>query len=1510
MRATRKIVFTSVLSILAVGAVTAQQNRIKSVDTQSSITTPRVHNLSWYPHEELPPFVSTLVEAGDDTIDTIYAGNAVFTTEEAPPIPARMEKPEFRGREFVPGYFIVHFDDELRATDKEFLVEKTGDVKRADGTKVVRWYIPNNALITWVDTAAVLRTLRNSLRVDWVGRYQPAYKIDPSIGSAMLQSPDRLGRGFYRLNVDLIPGHSMQEVSRAINQLGGSIHEQVEVRGERGYDVRFLVVDAAPSLVTKIADIEGVRMIQETGDGLARYDLSGGGKLQNRSITQDDQTASPIVTSSGYPLWLTHNLQGQGQLIGVVDTSFDWNNSGTSGCNFGYPDTNIDNYGMALPNLSRVLLSSVGSGGVNLKIPRGDALGGATLQGAAAATNNGEHGAGVAGAALGDYYGNNDTKWWEHDVDNWEGWAPTNYSGLMGPGIAHEAQLFATPVMNSSGAFRWEFAGEFETNMNTTLDNMAAAGVCTTNHSVGLAEASNTYTQVTVTHDTNAYDHPEMLQCMAAGNDGATSNALTSQAVTKNGLAVGASDDVLKPEDRVSFSSIGPRFDGAIKPDVMAPGSDTFGRAGGVASSLILPNSNGTSSASCSYQYTQGTSFSSPIMAGAGALVHQYFEEGNYPGLSTASASLMKGTLINAGHRLTGALLGDNTYPNNYQGWGEPNLSDVLDFGAGARRLIAKDVASAQGFTSSGSSNDDYTINVNGSGEPFRVTLVWTDEPGSTGTGKKLINDLHLTVVSPGGTTYRGNNFNGSTGLTVSGGSADTLNNVENVFLNSPQLGTWTVTVDPSVGNYAAGQGYALVVTGDVSEGAPPQPPVAGFSASPTSGTVPLNVNFTDLSTGSITSYSWNFGDSGTSTAQNPSHTYTSVGTYTVSLTVTGPGGNDTETQTNVITVNQVAAPVAGFGASPTSGTVPLNVNFTDGSTGSITSWSWTFGDGGTSNAQNPSHNYTSAGTYTVSLTVTGPGGNDTDTQTNLITASNPPAPVASFNATPTSGDAPLNVAFSDTSTGSITSWSWTFGDGGTSTSQSPNHTYNTAGTYSVALTVTGPGGNDTQTQSGLITVNDPPPGPPIADFNATPTSGTTPLNVAFSDASTGSITSYSWTFGDGGTSTAQNPNHTYNSAGTYTVSLTTTGPGGNDTETKSNLITVSDPVLPPVASFGASPTNGDAPLNVVFTNGSTGSITSYSWTFGDGGTSTATNPSHVYTVAGTYTVSLTATGPGGSDIDTQTNLITVTDPPGGGLGLYYLTFTSNTAVPGVGTVRDEDVVTYDPDTGNWEWYFDGSDVGIGGTDINALHVLDDGSLVMSFNSSSVSVPGLIGGPNGTTVEDSDLILFSFTSSGSSTSGSFTFVFDGSDVGLTTNGEDIDGIYEFPGGGLAVSTVGSSSTPGYSGGRDEDVFFFSATQLGAATVGAWSFYFDGSDVGFSNSSSEDLNAVSFDAGIDLLFSTVGSYSASGGAGADEDIGRFSGTFGSSTSGSAALELDLSSIGISTGEDVDGMHFQP
>jgi PKD repeat protein len=165
--------------------------------------------------------------------------------------------------------------------------------------------------------------------------------------------------------------------------------------------------------------------------------------------------------------------------------------------------------------------------------------------------------------------------------------------------------------------------------------------------------------------------------------------------------------------------------------------------------------------------------------------------------------------------------------------------------------------------------------------------------------------------------------------------------------------------------------------------------------------------------------------------------------------------------------------PVANFEANPLMGTVPLTVQFTDTSTGPPTSWNWIFGDmgaGNTSSVQNPSHMYTTAGTYSVNLTVTNASGSNTLIKTDYITVT-PPAPVANFTGTPTTGPAPLTVLFTDTSTNAPMTWNWTFGDGNSSILQNPSHTYTVAGTYSVTLTVSNAGGSNTTLKTDYILV-------------------------------------------------------------------------------------------------------------------------------------------------------------------------------------------------------------------------------------------------------------------------------------------------------------------------------------------------------------------------------------------------------------------------------------------------------
>jgi PKD repeat protein len=180
-------------------------------------------------------------------------------------------------------------------------------------------------------------------------------------------------------------------------------------------------------------------------------------------------------------------------------------------------------------------------------------------------------------------------------------------------------------------------------------------------------------------------------------------------------------------------------------------------------------------------------------------------------------------------------------------------------------------------------------------------------------------------------------------------------------------------------------------------------------------------------------------------------------------------------------------APVPNFTATPTTGSPPLSVSFTDSSTNSPTSWAWDFDNNGSvdSTAQNPTFQYVSSGTYSVKLSATNAGGTGSVTKTNYITVADgpPPAPVANFAGTPTSGAAPLSVAFTDSSTNSPTSWAWDFQNDGTvdSTQQNPTFVYTTAGAYSVKLVATNAGGSGSVTKSGYVNVSASPP--PSASF-------------------------------------------------------------------------------------------------------------------------------------------------------------------------------------------------------------------------------------------------------------------------------------------------------------------------------------------------------------------------------------------------------------------------------------------
>ena len=285
-------------------------------------------------------------------------------------------------------------------------------------------------------------------------------------------------------------------------------------------------------------------------------------------------------------------------------------------------------------------------------------------------------------------------------------------------------------------------------------------------------------------------------------------------------------------------------------------------------------------------------------------------------------------------------------------------------------------------------------------------------------------------------------------------------------------------------------------------------PPKAQFTSNVTKGMSPLFVQFTDQSTGTAPlTYHWDFSDGEGKLPENSQKSpvwrfWEDVGTtYTVTLTVTNAYGSDTIVKQNYITLGTAssAAPVAAFTSSVQSGAAPLTVQFTDQSTGAPLTYAWDFNNDKKteSTVKTPSFTYTTAGNYTVNLTVSNAKGKDSEVKTAYIkvsaTGTKPtptptptpkptvtPArlPAAQFTASATSGQAPLKVQFTDQSVSTGTStYAWDVNNDGTTdyTTKSPSHTYTAAGTFTVKLTVTNASGSDSEVKTGYITASSSP---------------------------------------------------------------------------------------------------------------------------------------------------------------------------------------------------------------------------------------------------------------------------------------------------------------------------------------------------------------------------------------------------------------------------------------------------
>ncbi|MBE2288622.1 MAG: PKD domain-containing protein [Chitinophagaceae bacterium] len=375
--------------------------------------------------------------------------------------------------------------------------------------------------------------------------------------------------------------------------------------------------------------------------------------------------------------------------------------------------------------------------------------------------------------------------------------------------------------------------------------------------------------------------------------------------------------------------------------------------------------------------------------------------------------------------------------------------------------------------------------------------------------------------------------------------------------------------------------------------------PVAHFTDT---GYLVRGFSYTGSTTPAIDSVRWYFGDGGTSTLLNPTHTYATADTFTACVRVYTACGSDL--YCNEVRIPCITSPVPSFGLSGTG----LTRTFTyTGTTTGVTAVSWSFSDGGSGSGTSTAHTFSAAGTYTVCASATNPCG--TTTTCNPVTITCVTSPVSSFTV---SAGAGLSKTFTYTGTTTgMDSVSWTFGDGGTATGSSPLHTYAAAGTYTVCATV--------YTNCGVHTYCNPVVVTCIAGPTASYSFTGTDLSRSFTyTGTTAGMDSVRWNFGDGITTSVVSPSHTFSAAGTYTVCVTVYTNCGSHTYCLPVTVTC---IIPPVSSFTIS--GAGASRTFTYT-GTTAGMDSVRWNFGDGGTSTLLNPSHVYTTEDTFHVCVT----------------------------------------------------------------------------------------------------------------------------------------------------------------------------------------------------------------------------------------------------------------------------------------------
>lgn len=617
-------------------------------------------------------------------------------------------------------------------------------------------YIPDYAFIVTM-TPEVARQAAKLANVRWVGLFHPAYRISPDIAHST---------GTGKIVVRMFHRKYRAGVEAEVKRQGGSVDPNVSA------DSDCMDVSLPAKAMKQLAHHVGVAWIEPRAEAKLFNDVGRG-----------------IMTAP--TLWSGIGLYGSGEIVGVCDTGLDTGDLTTISADFAGRVFNT--YALGRKKL--------------WDDPDG-------------------HGTHVCGSVLGS--------------GSLSGSTPATHSYTSSfAGVAPEAQVVFQSIVTSTGAL-----GGIPSDLQQLFLPPYSDGARVHTNSWGFVTTS-VYSTDSRNLDAFIWNHRDMSILFAAGNEAVDANSdgvidlgsITPPATAKNCICVGATENnrlyggaqgtygqywgadyPADPiySDKVSnnplgiaaFSGRGPCSDGRIKPDICAPGTNIISTRSHVSGSGTLWGVYNTD-----YLYCGGTSMSTPLTAGAAALVRQFYrtQKGIMP-----SAALIKATLINGAKDVTPGQYGTGAYlevparPNNVEGWGRVDLAYSL-LPTGFRDV--RYVDNTTGLSTGGVQN--YTYSITGSTSPLRVTLVWNDYPGSTTAATALVNDLDLTVIQPNGTPLYGN-------------GGDHLNNVEGVDIASPAIGTYTIRVNGTNVPYGP-QPYAVVVSGDMLV----PPPTAAITAPP-----------------------------------------------------------------------------------------------------------------------------------------------------------------------------------------------------------------------------------------------------------------------------------------------------------------------------------------------------------------------------------------------------------------------------------------------------------------------------------------------------------------------------------------------------------------------------------------------------------------------------------------------------------------------------------------------------